>query len=91
MGILDALFSLRPFALFSHAEASLGLGRLRREKKEARVGTRFPVSNVPRACTIIIFLIIVFFCFMESLREPLFRESYVHYFVFLYTWFNSIM
>ena len=38
-------------------------GRLRREKKEARVGTRFPVSNVPRASTIIIFLIIVFFLF----------------------------
>ena len=95
MGILDRLFSLRQFALFSHAEASLGFRRLRREKKKARVGTRFPLSNVPRASTIIIFIIIVFF-FMESLREPLFRrererDSYVHYFVFLYTWFNSIM
>ena len=75
----------------SHAEASLGFRR--REKKKARVGTRFSLSNVPRASTIIIFIIMVFF-FMESLREPLFRrerESYVHYFVFLYTWFNSIM
>ena len=75
----------------SHAEASLGFRR--REKKKARVGTRFSLSNVPRASTIIIFIIMVFF-FMESLREPLLRrerESYVHYFVFLYTWFNSIM
>ena len=63
MGILDPLFSLRHFALFSHTEASLGFRRLRREKKKARVGTRFPLSNVPRASTIIIFLIIVFFLF----------------------------
>ena len=77
MGILDALFSLRQFALFSHAEASLGFRRLRREKKKARVGTPFPLSNFPRASTIIIFLIIVFFCFMESLREPLFRRERV--------------
>ena len=74
MGILDALFSLRQFALFSHAEASLGFRRLRREKKKARVGTRFPLSNVTRASTIIIFIIIVFF-FMESLREPLSRRE----------------
>ena len=73
MGILDPLFSLRQLALFSHAEASLGFRRLRREKKKARVGTRFPLSNVPRASTIIIFIIIVFF--MESLREPLFRRE----------------
>ena len=73
MGILDPLFSLRQLALFSHAEASLGFRRLRREKKKARVGTRFPLSNVPRASTIIIFIIIVFF--MESLREPLFRRK----------------
>ena len=61
MGILDPLFSLRQLALFSHAEASLGFRRLRREKKKARVGTRFPLSNVTRASTIIIFIIIVFF------------------------------
>ena len=76
MGILDPLFSLRQFALFSHAEASLGFRRLRRETKKARVGRRFPLSNVPRASTIIIFIIIVFF-FMESLREPLFRRERV--------------
>ena len=93
MGILDPLFSLRQFALFSHAEASLGSRRLRREKKKARVGTPFPLSNVPRASTIIIFLIIVFFVSCNPwgslcLGE---RKSYVHYFVFLYTWFTSIM
>ena len=76
MGILDPLFSLRQLALFSHAEASLCFRRLRREKKKARVGRRFPLSNVPRASTIIIFIIIVFF-FMESLREPLFRRERV--------------
>ena len=43
----------------SHAEASLGFRR--REKKKARVGTRFSLSNVPRASTIIIFIIMVFF------------------------------
>ena len=80
MGILDPLFSLRQFVLFSHAEASLGFRRLRREKKKARVGTRFPLSNVPRASTIIIFLIIVFF-FMESLREPLFRRERVMFII----------
>ena len=56
----------------SHAEASLGFRR--REKKKALVGTRFSLFNVPRASTIIIFIIMVFF-FMESLREPLFRRE----------------
>ena len=76
----------------SHAEASLGFRR--REKKKALVGTRFSLSNVPRASTIIIFIIMVFFFHGipegTSVQERE-RESYVHYFVFLYTWFNSIM
>ena len=88
MGILD----LRQFALFSHAEASLGFGGLRREKKKARVRTRFPLSNVPRASTIIIFIIIVFFFHGIPEGASVYeRKRYVHYFVFLYTWFNSIM
>ena len=53
-------------------------GRLRREKKKARVGTRFPLSNVPHASTI--FIIIVFF-FMESLGEPLFRRDRVMFII----------
>ena len=56
-------------------------GRLRREKKKARVGTRFPLSNVPHASTIFIFITIVFFSW----------NPYVHYFVFVFTWFISIM
>ena len=80
MGILDPLFSLRHFALFPHTEASLGFRRLRREKKKARVGTRFPLSNVPHASTIFISIIIVFF-FMESLGEPLFRRDRVMFII----------
>ena len=69
-------------------------GRLRREKKKARVRTPFPLSNVPRTSTIFILINIGFF--MESLREPLFRrererENYVHDFVFFTLGLNSIM
>ena len=92
MGILDPLFSLRQFALFSHAEASLGFRETEKREKESASGDSFPsFQRSPRVYNNYFYF---YFFFMESLREPLFRrerESYVHYFVFLYTWFNSIM
>ena len=42
MGILDALFSLRQFALFSHAAASLGFGEAEKREKESASGDAFP-------------------------------------------------
>ena len=75
MGILDALFFLRQFALFSHAEASLGFGEAEKREKESASGDAFPsFQRSPRVYNNY-FSYYRFFCFMESLREPLFRRE----------------
>ena len=74
MGILDSLFSLRQFALFSHAEASLGFRETEKREKESVSGDAFPSFQRSQRVYNNYFYYYRFF-FMESLREPLSRRE----------------
>ena len=75
MGILDVLFSLRPFALFSHAEASLGFREAEKREKGSASGDAFPCFQRSSRVYNNYFSYYRFFCFMESVRELLFRRE----------------
>ena len=87
MGILDPLFSLRQFtcrSFFGFQE--------KREKESASGDSLLSFQRSPRVYNNYFCYYGFFFSWNPwgnlCLGE---RESYVHYFVFLYTWFNSIM